>query len=104
VERHDVVLLHRVVCCYPDYQRLLRAAADHADRALVFSHPPRNLVTRCLLAAENLGHRIRRSAFRAYVHDPAAMTEVAADDGRLRPTYRHRGLAWHVVGFSTQAA
>lgn len=42
----DVVVLHRVVCCYPDYERLLSAAADHAHRLLVFSYPPRNLVSR----------------------------------------------------------
>jgi SAM-dependent methyltransferase len=40
----DLVVMHRVVCCYPDYERLLGAAADHARRALVFSYPPR---TRC---------------------------------------------------------
>ena len=39
-EPADVVVLHRVVCCYPDYQRLLGAAASHAGRLLVFSHPP----------------------------------------------------------------
>jgi 2-polyprenyl-3-methyl-5-hydroxy-6-metoxy-1,4-benzoquinol methylase len=37
----DLVVLHRVVCCYPDYARLLGAAADHAQRALVFSYPRR---------------------------------------------------------------
>ena len=42
----DVVVLHRVVCCYPDYERLLGAAAAHARRALVFSHPRRNLISR----------------------------------------------------------
>ena len=36
----DLVVLHRVVCCYPDYERLLGAAADHTRRALVFSYPP----------------------------------------------------------------
>jgi magnesium-protoporphyrin O-methyltransferase len=30
VEPADLVVLHRVVCCYPDYARLLAAAADHA--------------------------------------------------------------------------
>jgi hypothetical protein len=44
VEPADVVILHRVVCCYPDYERLLGAAADHARRALVFSIHP---ATRC---------------------------------------------------------
>ena len=42
VEAHDIVVLHRVVCCYPDYERLLTASADHAKRLLVFSHPPCN--------------------------------------------------------------
>ena len=42
VEAADVVVLHRVVCCYPDYERLLGAAGSRARRALVFSHPPRN--------------------------------------------------------------
>ena len=32
VEPADVVVLHRVVCCYPDYERLLSAAASHAKR------------------------------------------------------------------------
>jgi predicted O-methyltransferase YrrM len=30
VEPADVVVLHRVVCCYPDYERLLGAAAWRA--------------------------------------------------------------------------
>jgi hypothetical protein len=46
VEPADMVVLHRVVCGYPDYERLLGAAADHARRALVFSYPPRNAPSR----------------------------------------------------------
>ncbi len=42
VDRADIVVLHRVVCCYPDYRQLLAAAGSKADRLLVFSHPPRN--------------------------------------------------------------
>src|SRR4051794_26956611 len=45
VERAEVVVLHRVVCCYPDHERLLSAAAEHATRLLVFSHPPRTLAS-----------------------------------------------------------
>ena len=80
VEPADVVVLHRVVCCYPDYQRLLSAAASHARRLLVFSHPPRNPFTRALLYCENLLHRLRGSDFRAFVHPPAAM--IAAAEAR----------------------
>ena len=104
VELADVVVLHRVVCCYPDYQRLLSAAAGHARRLLVFSHPPRNRFTRALLYCENLLHRLRGSDFRAFVHPPAAMIAAVEAQG-LSVSYRHRGLSWHIVGFErlTQA-
>jgi 2-polyprenyl-3-methyl-5-hydroxy-6-metoxy-1,4-benzoquinol methylase len=97
VERADVVLLHRVVCCYPDYERLLGAAAGKAGRLLVFSHPPRSLPTRAMFGAENTVRRIKGDTFRSFVHPPAAMLEVAGRSG-LRNTYSWRGLGWCVVG------
>jgi len=98
VEPADVVVLHRVVCCYPDYERLLSAAAGHARRLLVFSHPPRTLVTRLSFGFENLVRRLRRSDFRAFVHPPGAMVAVVQSQG-MSVRYRHRGLSWTVVGF-----
>jgi magnesium-protoporphyrin O-methyltransferase len=95
VEPADVVILNRVVCCYPDYRRLLSAAADHARRQLVFSHPPRNLLSRGLLGGENLSNRIMRCDFRAFAHPPEAMLAVLAEHG-LRPTTPTVGRVWQV--------
>jgi magnesium-protoporphyrin O-methyltransferase len=100
VEAHDIVVLHRVVCCYPDYQLLLGAAAAHAKRVLVFSHPPHSLLVRALFGAENGVRRLRRNPFRAYVHDPNALIS-AAEGSHLRTTFEHRGRSWHVVGLTT---
>jgi len=99
VSRHDIVVMHRVVCCYPDASRLLAVAADRAGRALVFSHPPRNLLARAAVGAENLTRRVRGQSFRVFVHDPRAMDDAAVDGGRLQPRLRHRGLAWDIAGF-----
>jgi magnesium-protoporphyrin O-methyltransferase len=99
VPEADVVLLHRVVCCYPDYERLLGAAATHARRLLVFSHPPRNLVIRAVQGMENLVRRLQGNDFRAFAHPPAAMVEVVQANG-LTQQYRHQGIAWTVVGFA----
>jgi 16S rRNA G966 N2-methylase RsmD len=98
----DVVLLHRVVCCYPDYARLLSAAAGHAERLLVFSHPPRNPFTRVSIGFENLVRRLRSNDFRAFVHPPRAMVRVVEAEG-LTLRYQHRGLSWTVVGFERAA-
>jgi 16S rRNA G966 N2-methylase RsmD len=97
VEAADVVVLHRVVCCYPDYERLLGAAAEHARRLLVFSHPPRNMVSRLLVTCQNLFFRLRRLEFRTFTHPPAEMLAVLEKRG-LRQTFSHRGLVWHVAG------
>jgi magnesium-protoporphyrin O-methyltransferase len=97
VEPVDVVVLHRVVCCYPDYERLLGAAADHARRLLVFSHPPRNPVSRAIVAAQNLGFRVLGREFRTFAHPPRAMLGVLERHG-LRHTFSHRGFPWLVAG------
>lgn len=98
VGRADVVVLHRVVCCYPDYERLLGAAASKAGRLLVFSHPPRNVATRALLWVDTTFRRLRGDSFRSFVHPPMEMRDVAVGSG-LRDTFRWRGLSWCVVGF-----
>ena len=93
----DLVVLHRVVCCYPDYERLLTAAADHARRALVFSYPPRNLLSRAFYRVFNLVMRLTGSSFRGFAHPPGAMLAVLEDHG-LRPTYQRRSRIWQVAG------
>jgi magnesium-protoporphyrin O-methyltransferase len=99
VEPADVVILHRVVCCYPDYERLLSAAAGRTRRCLVFSHPPRNAVTRSFVATQNLLLRLGRRDFRAFAHPPSAMVAVLAAQGlTLRTT--GRGGIWQVAALS----
>jgi 2-polyprenyl-3-methyl-5-hydroxy-6-metoxy-1,4-benzoquinol methylase len=93
----DLVILHRVVCCYPDYERLLGAAADHARRALVFSYPPRNALSRAFYGVFNLVMRLTRSSFRGFAHPPGAMLGVLEDHG-LRRTYGRRSRIWQVAG------
>ncbi len=103
VEDADVVVLHRVVCCYRDYEKLLRAAAEHARHSLVLSYPPPTLANRMMLRVENAWHRLRRNSFRAFTHSPDDMMRVLHGAG-LRTSYQHRGRVWHVAGLERPAA
>jgi len=98
VEPADVVVLNRVVCCYPDYERLLGAAADHARRLLVFSYPPRNVLSRLLLGTQNLFFRLQRKEFRTFAHPPARMLGVVEQRGLAR-AYSHSPVVWQIAGF-----
>jgi hypothetical protein len=99
VQPADIVVLHRVVCCYPDYEKLLGVAADHTRRHLVFSHPPRNPVSRAVVGAQNWLLRLAGREFRAFTHPPAAMRAVLAGHG-LHPVVVHGGPVWQVAAAS----
>lgn len=97
VEPADLVVLHRVVCCYPDHARLLGAAADHCRSRLAFSHPPRNLASRAVLAVENAMHALVGREFRTFAHPPDEMLAALTTHG-LRPVLTHPGRVWQVQG------
>jgi magnesium-protoporphyrin O-methyltransferase len=97
VEPADVVVLHRVVCCYPDYEQLLGAVAAHARRLVVFSYPPRNVMSRVWVAVANLVFRLLRREYRTFVHPPAAMLAVLEERG-LRNAFASHSFVWQVAG------
>jgi magnesium-protoporphyrin O-methyltransferase len=90
--------MHRVVCCYPDHESLVGAAAQSAGRLLVFSYPRSTWWTRVGAVAANLFLRARRCCYRTYVHPPSALIADAEREG-LRLAYEHEGFLWRVAGF-----
>jgi len=101
IEAHDVVVMHRVVCCYPDVDALVGTAAAHARRRLVLTYPQDRPLVRAGARLANAMLRISGSTFRVYVHPVGRMDTAAAAHG-LSPTVRQRhGLVWETAGFVT---
>jgi magnesium-protoporphyrin O-methyltransferase len=92
----DVVIMNRVICCYPDMPVLAGAAADHAGEILVMSFPRRTWWTRSLLAVGNLALRVTRRQFQVFVHRPAEILAVAERHG-LRQTLDKPGTFWQIA-------
>jgi 2-polyprenyl-3-methyl-5-hydroxy-6-metoxy-1,4-benzoquinol methylase len=85
VDRADLVTLDRVICCYPDMERLVDQSAGRARTAYGIVLPRDRPVTRLLIAATNGWFRLRRRAYRAFVHPTHRVDEIAASNGlRLR--------------------
>jgi hypothetical protein len=98
----DVVTLDRVVCCDPDYVRMLGSAANHARHLLAFSYPRPRRLTRVVVAGANLIRRLAGRAFRAYVHPPAKMQAVLEGAG-MRRTWAGGTWIWAVEVFERAA-
>jgi hypothetical protein len=97
VERADIVVLHRVVCCYPDYERLLAAAADRGRRAVVFSYPVRTRTTRLGVRVVNAWSVLNRRSYRMFAHAPHDMVMVLRTRG-FETRYRAGSGPWRIIG------
>lgn len=94
----DVVVMHRVVCCYPDMPALLRAGAGRALRLIAVTVPREAWWTKMVVGLENAFMAARRRAFRAYVHPRRAMRGVLADEGFALVDVR-TGFVWSTMVF-----
>jgi magnesium-protoporphyrin O-methyltransferase len=92
----DIVTLDRVICCYPYMERLVEASVGRARHVYALVFPRERWVTRTLLALGNLYFRIRRSAFRTYIHPEAAVDAVVRRHG-FRQATEDRTFIWRVV-------
>ena len=77
----DIVTLDRVVCCYPEYERLLNESVRHADRRFALSYPRDVWYIRAWVRVENLARQLRRNPFRTFVHSASAMDHVSRRAG-----------------------
>ena len=96
VPQADEVVMHRVVCCYPDVDSLVGAAADHARRHLVLSFPRDAWWTRAGFRLTDLVLRLLGHDFRTYV-PPAEHVLAPAHRRGFRVALRHAGPIWRVA-------
>ena len=90
----DLTLLDKVVCCYPDAEGMLGAAARHTRVALALVYPRRHWLGLLSNRIWNLGYRVFGSEFRSYVHDPGALHRWLEGAG-LRRVFSRDNLMWH---------
>jgi 16S rRNA G966 N2-methylase RsmD len=99
----DIVVLNRVICCYPDMPLLAGVAADHTRQVLVLSYPRRNWFTRPAMLLANLALRLSRREFHIFLHPPRGIAATTQAHG-LRPISSWSGLVWTVAAFERATA
>ena len=96
VRSADIVILHRVICCYPDWRTMLTAAVAKASNTVAVTVPVDRWWTRFGI---RMGNRIlawRRRSFRAFVHPPDLMLDALGGAG-LTPRLDHSGVIWRTI-------
>jgi len=98
----DIVTLDRVVCCYPDFRGLLKAAADHSRKALALTYPRETWYLQIGLQAMNFFQRLRKDPFRVFLHPIADMDSLIKGEGFERVTLR-RLFIWEMALYQRAA-
>jgi 2-polyprenyl-3-methyl-5-hydroxy-6-metoxy-1,4-benzoquinol methylase len=102
VEAADLVVLNRVICCYPDMPRLAGAAASHARRTLVLSFPRRTWWTEIGLTLANWIFTLTRREFHIFLHPPQQIVATSEEQG-LRSVHDDPGFLWTVAALNRTA-
>ncbi len=91
----DVVTLDRVVCCYPNFRELLKAASLKSRKAIALTYPRETWLSKVVVKVANLIQRIRRDPFRVFVH-PVAEMEALLNQQGLRRVSVKRLFVWEM--------
>jgi SAM-dependent methyltransferase len=89
----DVVTMHRVVCCYPEWTSLLARATTLSRHLLALSYPRERWFVRAWMGVDNFRRRIAGHPFRTFLHSTADMEEHIAIAGFERVS-RRRTPVW----------
>ena len=77
----DVVTLDRVVCCYPNFRELLKAAAGRSRRAVALTYPRETWYLRIGLSVINFFQSLGNDPFRVFLHPVHEMESLLNDEG-----------------------
>jgi magnesium-protoporphyrin O-methyltransferase len=92
----EAVVMHRVICCYPDWRAMLGAAIDRSRNVIGVTVPNSRWWIRALIAVANLLLRLRRVNFRGYVH-PVALMETVMESAGFVATYTRSHPVWRTM-------
>jgi len=91
----DVVVMDRVVCCYPELDSLLEPAASKAKHFLLLSYPLDSILERFFYFMSRIRHIVTRSKFRLYYHDPKRINRLVEKAG-FRSVHEDRSGEWQL--------
>ena len=95
----DVVVMDKVLCCYPDADALLKTASDSSKELLGFVVPRDEGLMKPAMrigtALINLVEKLRKTGFRLYLHPLHSINDLLAESGFQRKS-KARSRLWLV--------
>jgi magnesium-protoporphyrin O-methyltransferase len=91
----DIVTLNKVVCCYPDFEALVKKSSARARKYYGVVFPKDWWVLRTAMKVINWFSKAQKSLYVAYIHPVAEVDRLIRASG-LVPVYQKSTLGWLV--------
>lgn len=91
-----IVTLDRVICCYPDAEKLIQATASKATQFYGVVYPRDRWITRIGLWLSNFWFWLWGSEFRTYLSPSGYIDNLIKEQGFVRHEHKQTFL-WHIA-------
>ncbi|MBN4061600.1 MAG: hypothetical protein COC01_07740 [Bacteroidetes bacterium] len=96
IEQHSIVTLDKVICCYPDIDKLLALSLEKCSKYYGLVFPKGGAIAKLFAGFANLFFKITRNSFRTFIHPPEFVHQTITANGFVK-VFHHTTFVWHVV-------
>ncbi len=101
IEPADIVIMDKVVCCYPDADSLIHRSLEKCLSAYALTYPRKTWYTRLGTQVLALIMKLSGSDFRPYVHDPVQIEKWITEQG-YKKTNQNQTTVWLTQVYTKQ--
>jgi SAM-dependent methyltransferase len=95
ITRGDVVVLDKVLCCYPEPFLLIEKTTEKSSRWYALTYPGSSLISRFFFLGACWVGKLLRWSFHPYYHDPTLLYTKIIESGFRRVSSR-KTVLWNV--------
>jgi len=103
IDKHDIVTLEKVVCCYPQVEDLIHHSTAKAGKYYGLVYPLDGAVARVVNKIAHLYFKITRNPFRTQIHSEKMMDTLILQNGFQR-IYYSKIFPWKIALYKRVAA
>ncbi len=95
IDEVDFVTMDKVLCCYPDYEGLLKQALLKCKKSILISYPLGGMISEFIAQLNKIYFYFKKNPFRTYIHSPKQIEKFIIDHG-FEVKYKSISFPWHV--------
>ena len=96
IQKHDIVTLDKVICCYPYMDDLLKASLSKAKKYYALVYPQANVLSKLGVKILNLILKLKGNSFRTFIHSPILVESTIANAGFKKIYSNKTFLSWNI--------